>query len=309
MGDISLSHCSSADVHTALTPPGTWHWRDGANPFHGSLKKRAQWYSFDHYRKKRDMKRIYADEPTRWTRYIPSLLDTLTRVKKASPRQRGRRTKHVFDWMAHASNLAKGSLPSTSHAHSLCSFCSAPETQHHINVSCTHPPVVEVRQTMQREIMLFFQKYRHHHLPQQHRWIIPIVDYIEDNLWADSIEGGDIWNGRWTRQLLLDLMPDSEMSPITPKDLVGGIKWLQQITAILQRTQKMLYTTRRAELLSKELKARADSVVALRRKRAKHGLILSLMPGASLIVELYILVGDGIHCRLLLHLIPHPLPR
>ena len=115
MGDLSLSHCSSADVHAALTPPGTWHWRDGANPFHGSLKKRAQWYSFDHYRKKRDMKRIYANEPTRWTRYIPSLLDTLTRVKKASPRQRGRRTKHVFDWMAHASNLAKGSLPCARH--------------------------------------------------------------------------------------------------------------------------------------------------------------------------------------------------
>ena len=98
-----------------------------------------------------------------------------------------RRTKHVFYWMAHASNLAKGSLPND---RSLCPFCNASETQHHINVSCTHPPVVEMRKMMQREIMIFFQKYRHHHLPQQHRWIIQIVDYIEENLWADSIEGG-----------------------------------------------------------------------------------------------------------------------
>jgi hypothetical protein len=123
-------------------------------------------------------------------------------------------------------------------------------------------------QTMKREIMHFFQNFRHQHLPPQHRWIIPLVDYIEDTMWNDSVEGGDIWNGRWTQRLLLDLMPDSETYPITPKAFKGGIKWLQQITAILQRTQKILYTTRRAELLSKELKARSDSVIALRRKRA-----------------------------------------
>ncbi len=34
-----------------------------------------------------------------------------------------------------------------------------------------------------------FLKLCHQHLPQQHRWIIPLVDYI-DTLWDDSIEEG-----------------------------------------------------------------------------------------------------------------------
>ncbi len=105
---------------------------------------------------------IYANEPTRWTRYLPSLMDAFTRTKRASPRQRGRRTKHIFDWMAHATNLAKGSTLHIRHDRSLCPFCREPEThQHHINVSCTHPPIVEMRQALKRQIMNFFQSYRH----------------------------------------------------------------------------------------------------------------------------------------------------
>lgn len=174
----------------------------------------------------------------RWTRYIPSLMDTLTRTKRASPRQRGCLTKHIFDWMAHASNLAKGSSPHIRHDRSLCPFCNEPETQYHINVSCTHPPVVEMQQTLKRQIMNFFQSYRHQSLPQHQHWIILLIDYVQDTLWVDSFAGGNIWSGRWTRQLLLDLLPDWEDVLITPNAFNGGIKWLQQITAILQRTKK-----------------------------------------------------------------------
>lgn len=61
--------------------------------------------------------------PARWTRYRPSLIATLTKVKRPTPRQKGR--------------------PYTRVNASLCRFCGVPETQQHINVAYTHPPLVE----------------------------------------------------------------------------------------------------------------------------------------------------------------------
>jgi hypothetical protein len=63
--DLLVYHCDSEEVHAALTPPGTWHWKENSKPFHGSLAKRAQRRQFLQYMQKRDMKRIYANEPTR----------------------------------------------------------------------------------------------------------------------------------------------------------------------------------------------------------------------------------------------------
>ena len=108
---IQIFRCDSAAVYAALTPVGTWQWCDGPNPFHGSVLKRAQQHTFRQYTQKRDMKRIYANEPTRWSRYSPYLLAALTKIPHKSPRHQGRRTKHVFDWMAHGHNLSKGATP------------------------------------------------------------------------------------------------------------------------------------------------------------------------------------------------------
>jgi hypothetical protein len=97
---LMVYHCNSEDVHAVLVPPGTWLWQEGKLPFHGSLARRAQRNHFLQYTQKRDMERICANEPTRWTRYNPALMAMLTKAKRPTPRQRGRRT-HLFDWMAH----------------------------------------------------------------------------------------------------------------------------------------------------------------------------------------------------------------
>ena len=213
------------------------------------------------------MKRIYANEPTRWTRYVPSLMDSLTRTKRASPRQKGRRTNHLFDWMAHASNLAKGSPTNLRADKSRCQFCNLRETQHHINVACLHPPMVEMRKSLRRKIDEFFQAYRHQPLPQHSRWIIPIIDYIEDQVWQDTEAGGDIWNGRWTRFTLHDLLPDGRDLFIPSREYKITLGWLQRLTALLQHAQRTLYRVRRTELLSKERQSRNAYVISLRRKR------------------------------------------
>ena len=140
---------------------------------------------------------------------IYSLVDqSRYKNKTGSLRQCGGRTKHLFDSMARAFNWAKGSPTNLRLDYSARRFGNEPETQHHINVACTHSPIVEMRRTLRRKMdKFFFQSYRYQFIPT-HRWIIPLLDYLEDNLWADSKAGRDIWNGRRTCHLLASDSPD-----------------------------------------------------------------------------------------------------
>jgi hypothetical protein len=142
---IRIFSCNSAEVHAALTPSGTWQWQQGRTPYHGFLQRRSQTQRFQQYNNTRDMKRVYANEPSRWTRYSSPLMATLTRIKRSSTRHKGRRTKHIYDWMAHTHNLAKGVSPVNRRTASSCKFCNEIETQQYINVACQHPPLVETQ--------------------------------------------------------------------------------------------------------------------------------------------------------------------
>jgi hypothetical protein len=104
-----------------------------------SIAKRAQRSQFLQYTQKRDMKRTYAMAAVQCLPYGQAY-----RCKEV---QRGRRTKHLFDWMAHAGNLSIGTPAHRRKELSLCSFCAQPETQQHINVACSHPPLTEVRRS------------------------------------------------------------------------------------------------------------------------------------------------------------------
>lgn len=156
---LQIHHCSSEEVHAAITPTGAWYWSEGALLFHGSAFKRAQRHNFRQYTHKRDMKRVYANESSRWTRYSLSLMARLTKKKTMTPQQRGRRTKHLFEWMAHAHNLSKGAKIHHQEEQYRCHFCGLPETQRHINVECTYLPLVELRRAHKRKIDEFFQCY------------------------------------------------------------------------------------------------------------------------------------------------------
>lgn len=269
-GDLTVLHCNAEDLYAALTPQGTWQWMDGTTIFHGSLRQRALHYHFGQYTKKRDMKHIYANEPIRWSKYSIPLLATLTKTSHKSPRQIGRRSKHIFDWMAHGTNLAKGATPYTRISKSLCQFCGEPETQQHINAACTHPPLVETRRSFRRQIDEFFLCCRHQHFPPADRWILPFLDHMEANVWNDNVASGDLWNGRWSIDLIHSLLEDSADTCIPPKALTRSLKWLQTLTGLLQRTQRAIHATRRAELSSLEASQRHATVVALRRRRTTN---------------------------------------
>jgi hypothetical protein len=108
---------------------------------------------------------------------------------------------------------------------------------------------------------------RHQYLPPNQRWVLPLIHYMEDHLWTDSVLGGDIWNERWTRDVIHELLPASSTALISHRDTKTALTWLQQLTGILQKGQRQLYGIRRVELLSKEAREKYDAALSLRKKR------------------------------------------
>jgi hypothetical protein len=285
-GACNVDVCDSEDFFAAMVPEGTSQWMEGDSIFNGFLRKRALQYHFQQYLKKRDMKQIYANEPIRWTRYCTPLLASLNKTKIKSPRHLARQSKHLFDWMVHAANLSKGATPYTRLSASTCKFCGVPETQQHINVACTHPALVETRRTFRRAIDEFFLCYRHQNLPTMDRWIAPLIDHMESTIWQDTQASDDLWNGRWTEETLQSLLQDNATYRITQRHVVTTLKWLQQLTNLLQRTQKAIYSTRQMELLSLEAKNRRTTEIAL--VGHKH----CLQHGGSLIQRRILIADD-----------------
>jgi hypothetical protein len=172
--------------------------------------------------------------------------------------------------MAHAVNLAKGASSPMRIEKSQCLFCATPETQQHVNAACTHPPLVEIRRIHRRRIDEYLQCYRHHHLHARARWIIPIIDYMEDHMWTDTEVGGYIWNGRWSPDLLTSLLGEAAQDTVDQCLFKWALQRLQKITQLLQTAQRAIYRVRYVELSSKEAKMRRDTVIALRRKRTER---------------------------------------
>jgi hypothetical protein len=150
---------------------------------------------------------------------------------------------------------------------SRCPLCGLPETQQHVNVACLHPPLTEIRSTHRRSIEEFFQMYRHQHLPSGQRWIVPVMDYAEDHLWANTTLGGDIWNGRWLTSTFEDLLPTPLDLHIPTTDVKKALTWLRRLTSLLQCAQQGLFRARHIELMSKEAKVRRDRIATMRKCR------------------------------------------
>jgi hypothetical protein len=116
----------------------------------------------------------------------------------------------------------------------------------------------------------FFQCYRHQHLPTSDRWIIPLLDYMEDNMWTDTVTGGDLWNGRWTPQLLSALLGDASQTLMERRNCQQALNSLKQLTGLLQTAQRALYGLRHVEIMALDAKIRRITVISMQRKRKLH---------------------------------------
>ncbi len=130
-------HADAEAVHNALIPVSTWTWHTPKGTIKNSLKHHAQRYNFQQYRARRDTRRAPHDPKGRWTNYSIHWMATLIRASQLMPKHR--LSKHLFDWMAHASNLAKSAPDDQKHLHSKCTVCGGIEIQAHENTACRHP--------------------------------------------------------------------------------------------------------------------------------------------------------------------------
>jgi hypothetical protein len=90
---------------------------------------------------------------------------------------------------------------------------------------------------------------------------------MEDHMWTDTELGGDIWNGRWSPDLITSLLGEAARDTVDQRLFKRALQRLQKITQLLQTAQRAIYRVRYVELSSKEAKTRRDTVIALRRKR------------------------------------------
>jgi hypothetical protein len=166
-----------------------------------------QRYHYHQYLVNRDNDRQRRNAPARWIHNSAALMISLTDAKhRRSTRARGRLVNHLYDWMAYESNLAKGTTQDSPSAN--CLLCGTPATQVHINTVCSHPALLDQRTLLKRDIDLHFLCLRHTALPPAQRWISLLMTYAEAHLWEDSARAGDIWNGRWSQQLLVELLSE-----------------------------------------------------------------------------------------------------
>jgi hypothetical protein len=80
------------------------------------------------------------------------------------------------------------------------------------------PPPIETRRTCRRAIGEFFLCYRHQHFLQGDKWITPLLDHMETNIWLDTTASGDLWNGRWTEETLRTLLQNYAETPVSQRD-------------------------------------------------------------------------------------------
>ncbi len=85
-------------------------------------------------------------------------------------------------------------------------------------------------------------------------------------MWEDTERAGDLWNGRWTRHTLEDILLEHSDSQIPLAEYTRALDWLTQLTLLLQRAQTALYSIRRQIL--RQI-TNQHSHITLRRPRRK----------------------------------------
>ena len=244
----------------------------GSNVLTESLRSISHQYQFQQYLNRRDTDRIHSNAPSRWTRYSTSLMVHLTHAKKTrSARGRGRLSNHLYDWMAHEANIAKGSTPADQDDHTQCPLCGSRATQAHINTTCRHPALIDLRLTHRRVIDQHFQSIYYTALPPAQKWIRLFMDYAEEHLWEDTVLAGDIWNGRWSIHTIEDILLDHSDTVIPPRDYTSAIHWLTHLTFLLQKAQTALYSMRRQIVKYSTIPPIPHTISIRRARTTRHG--------------------------------------
>jgi hypothetical protein len=263
--DIIFHQCNTDEFLRAITPHGTWTWCRDHVPTKESLKLITQRHHFHVYRNQRDLVRTQQNPPARRNQFSTPLMASLNKTKTPMlARHRGRLVKHLYDWMAHSFNLAKGATAQDHAQAARYLLCNGQETQAHINTTFSHPTLSDLRQLQRRNIEEHLMCLRHQSLPRSQRWVRILVEFAEEHMWEDTELAGDIWNGRWKRQDIEDILGSHAQEVIPPEELQTALQWITELTMRLQKAQNILYTSR-----GSLIHARAKEMASIERRRHK----------------------------------------
>jgi hypothetical protein len=169
----------------------------------------------------------------------------------------------------------KGAHSDSRHALARCTLCGKPETQAHINTTCTHPALQDLRQLHRRRIELNFLALRYAALTLIQQWTRTLLTYMEQHIWEDTELVCDLWNGRWSHHAFSIILGDKGQEIVSRKTFIGGIRKLTTITKLLQTAQRELYSTRRLILKAEQNQLPIISI-SRRRKRYRSSRSLTL---------------------------------
>lgn len=57
------------------------------------------------------------------------------------------------------------------------------------------------------------------------------------HFWLDSEAGGEIWNGRWTQDLLSSLLANTNLPQVSQQDYIKAFTWLTKLNKLLPQTK------------------------------------------------------------------------
>jgi hypothetical protein len=62
----------------------------------------------------------------------------------------------------------------------------------------------------------------------------------EDHMWTDSETGGDIWNRRWTQDLLSSLLGEAAQHSVDQRFIKRALQRLKKLAQLLQTAQRAI---------------------------------------------------------------------
>jgi hypothetical protein len=95
-------------------------------------------------------------------------------------------------------------------------------------------------------------------------------------MWADNELAGDIWNGRWSKHTLAEILGEKGMTTVSRKAYASGTRKIAAITKLMQTAQRELYSVWRS-ILQAEHQTAPMPHVSWRRKRPRDPRSLTLL--------------------------------
>ncbi len=131
--------------------------------------------------------------------------------------------KHLYDWTGHMRNLAKGIPDPTSRTMtSKCPLCPGLDDQIHTFTICMHPTLQHLRNHYRPGVHTLLLEIQQQRYPPAQRWIPPLFRYIHQHLWGDTEIAADIWNDRWSPEMLRSAIGHLTEIHITKHDAQVG---------------------------------------------------------------------------------------